>query len=250
MLDTVYLGNKNKLTLFTEEGYMCVTSSDVLQRGFSPSLFINSNPHTIANIKLWCKINNKAFNLISSEYLGNDKKLQWKCLKDGCEEIFEANWDSIFSERGCGYCAGKQVGLSNCLATKNPALSSQWHQTKNTTTQYEFTCNSHENVWWLCPVCNNEWKAGIGERHSRNHGCPECNKSKGEAKIAEVLNKYNIRGIPEYVFKGCRNVSPLPFDSFLPKYNTTIEYQGLQHYEPVDFAGKGFEWANENFKLQ
>ena len=34
-----------------------------------------------------------------------------------------------------------------------------------------------------------------------------------------------------------------------PDYNLAIEYQGKQHYEPVDFAGKGDEWAKYQFKV-
>ena len=31
-------------------------------------------------------------------------------------------------------------------------------------------------------------------------------------------------------------------------YNTCIEYNGEQHYIPVDFAGKGKEWAENKLK--
>ena len=39
------------------------------------------------------------------------------------------------------------------------------------------------------------------------------------------------------------------FDIYCPDYNLAIEYQGKQHYEPVDFAGKGDEWAKYQFKV-
>ena len=35
---------------------------------------------------------------------------------------------------------------------------------------------------------------------------------------------------------------------FVPSKNLCIEYQGEQHYEPVDFAGKGIEWAKMKFE--
>ena len=35
---------------------------------------------------------------------------------------------------------------------------------------------------------------------------------------------------------------------YLPKHNVAIECQGIQHFKPVDFAGKGKEWANQSFK--
>ena len=37
-------------------------------------------------------------------------------------------------------------------------------------------------------------------------------------------------------------------DFYLPDYNIAIECQGEQHFKPVDFAGKGEEWAEILFK--
>ena len=33
----------------------------------------------------------------------------------------------------------------------------------------------------------------------------------------------------------------------IPHYNACIKYDGIQHFEHVDFAGKGEEWAKEQF---
>ena len=38
------------------------------------------------------------------------------------------------------------------------------------------------------------------------------------------------------------------YDFYLPDYNTIIECQGIQHYKPVDFAGKGDDWAKKLFE--
>src|SRR5699024_11548816 len=35
----------------------------------------------------------------------------------------------------------------------------------------------------------------------------------------------------EYRFDDCRNILPLPFDFYIPKYNLCIEYHGEQHYK-------------------
>ena len=44
------------------------------------------------------------------------------------------------------------------------------------------------------------------------------------------------------------DINPLPFDFYLPQLNKCIEYDGGQHYFPVDFAGKGMEHAEEQFR--
>jgi len=78
--------------------------------------------------------------------------------------------------------------------------------------------------------------------------CPKCNQSKGEKRIDIILSNNNILNIKQHTFLNCKNLYVLKFDFYLPNYNICLEYQGLQHYEPVDFAGKGEEWALEQFK--
>ena len=38
-------------------------------------------------------------------------------------------------------------------------------------------------------------------------------------------------------FPDCRSKKPLPFDFFIEKSRILIEFQGLQHFEPIDFGG-------------
>ena len=108
--------------------------------------FDKSNSYTIQNIKLWLNLNNKTFELISDEYINNSINLKWKCLKEGCREEFETGWGKIITGNGCPYCVGQKVGLSNCLATKNPKLASEWHSIKNDElTPYDVTSSSGKN---------------------------------------------------------------------------------------------------------
>jgi hypothetical protein len=76
--------------------------------------------------------------------------------------------------------------------------------------------------------------------HTRGQGCPVCKSSKGEVAIASWLAESNISYSPEHTFVDCRNPATgrkLPFDFYLPEYNTCIEFHGKQHYEPVKFSG-------------
>jgi len=185
---------------------------------------------------------------LSDKYEGNNKKLRWQCLKENCGEIFEANWADISQGRGCPYCRGLVVGLSNCLVNINPEVALTWHPTKNKITPYEITANSGRKFWFLCKECGHEWSSTVANRNYGNR-CPNCNNpSKGEDKIKEICTENNIKFVSQYKFNDCKNINPLPFDFYLSTYNTCIEYQGIQHYKPVDFAGKGIEWAEEEFK--
>jgi hypothetical protein len=72
-------------------------------------------------------------------------------------------------------------------------------------------------------------------KHIDGQGCPRCNDSKGETEISKYLldNKFNF--ISQKRFDGCRNKIPLRFDFYLPDKNICIEYNGIQHYEPIEF---------------
>ena len=101
-----------------------------------------------------------------------------------------------------------------------------------------------------CKICGNKWKS---EPHSllRGNGCPKCSSSKGERYIINYLNKNNIEYIHDEPYfndlKGYNNGILRP-DFILPNHKIWIEFDGQQHFEPVDFAGKGKEWAEKNFE--
>ena len=46
-------------------------------------------------------------------------------------------------------------------------------------------------------------------------------------------------------FDDCKNKNTLPFDFYIPSLNVAIEYDGIQHYEPVDIFG-----GQEQFEIQ
>jgi len=147
--------------------------------------FYRLNPYIIQNIKLWCKLNNKPFELISDTYQNNRDHLKWKCLKDNCGEVFETSWDHIKAGRGCPYCLGQKVGLSNCLATKRPELAEQWHPTKNgDLTPYDVTCGSGKEVWWIDET-GYEWRSRIASRYNIKHN----KRNKDKNHINKLLPK-------------------------------------------------------------
>jgi very-short-patch-repair endonuclease len=53
----------------------------------------------------------------------------------------------------------------------------------------------------------------------------------------------HITYFSQKTFEDCRNINVLPFDFYLPEFNTCIEFDGRQHFEVVDAFGgiKDFE---------
>ena len=75
-------------------------------------------------------------------------------------------------------------------------------------------------------------------------GCPKCNRSKGELKISLWLDKNNIFYEPQMRFDDCCDTKPLPFDFYIPALNVAIEYDGKQHFEPIEHFG-----GEESFEI-
>ena len=82
------------------------------------------------------------------------------------------------------------------------------------------------------------------------HRCNLCNNHKSEKVIGDILNGLNIEFEREYRFKECKDVKPLPFDYYISSLNVCIEYDGEQHFKPIDFTGQGEEVAIKRFKSQ
>ena len=68
----------------------------------------------------------------------------------------------------------------------------------------------------------------------RSCGCETG--SIGENIIYTYLEDHNINFDSQKRFDDCKYKQFLPFDFYLPDYNVCIEYQGEQHYKPVDFS--------------
>lgn len=114
--------------------------------------------------------------------------------------------------------------------------------------------SGNKSPQWLCKCdCGNE-KIVLGGnlRVGSIRSCGCTSESVGEIYIRELLDELQIEYIQEYRFDDCRNVLTLPFDFYLPEYNTCIEYDGQQHFEVVDFFGgeKGYERRRHNDNIK
>ena len=81
----------------------------------------------------------------------------------------------------------------------------------------------------------------------KGSGCARCMQSKSEYEIEKILIDNNIEYETQKEFSWLVNDRKMKLDFYLPKYSLAIECQGIQHFEPVDFANKGKKWAEELF---
>lgn len=98
--------------------------------------------------------------------------------------------------------------------------------------------NAKATLLWKCNKCNNEWNVCWDSILSGTE-CPQCSSSKGEKKITSWLNRNNIDFIPQKTFNNLIGVGNglLSYDFYIPKFDTCIEFNGIQHYEVIDYFG-------------
>ena len=97
--------------------------------------------------------------------------------------------------------------------------------------------NGNSKITIICKK-HGEFKQKI-RIHVMGFGCKICGKtlSKGEGKIISLLKKQDIVFEMQKTIKGCSNKVALRFDFYLPQYDLFIEYDGIQHFKPVNYFG-------------
>lgn len=104
--------------------------------------------------------------------------------------------------------------------------------------------NGQKNVCLICPE-HGEFEVTPNNHLSKKSGCPTCNESKLERELASILDEQNIVYERQKRFKWLGRQS---LDFYLPQYNIAVECQGIQHFKPIDFGGKGEKYANQLFE--
>lgn len=182
-------------------------------------------------------------------YLNNKTEVTITCKKHG---EFNQRPTRHLSGDGCPKCAREFVGKKNTKTTKQFIEESRLiHQNI-----YDYKKSNYKSIYSpliiICPK-HGEFKQKP-HTHLKGSGCPFCgNNSKGELKIKKILDENKIEYIPQKLFNKCvGDKRKLPFDFYLPKQNILIEFDGIQHFKPVEvFGGKiGFEKIKNNDNIK
>ncbi len=235
---------------------------NIIKRNGKPEKFGIGNPYTMPNLKLWIKENKMNYSFVSGTFKScSDKTLTFKCKK--CKKDWITCIDFLLnhSTKSCPECAVKEAGerasashvkAKGSFIISNPELEKEYDKVKNKKSALCYTTQCNTKVWWLCPKCGCSYDARIQDRTIKRSGCPDCSSSRGEVRVAQFLNKNNIKMKPEYKFDDCKYKRKLPFDFYLFDYQCCIEFHGPHHYRAVDFSNnknKNKEKAEAQFEL-
>ena len=180
------------------------------------------------------KIHNNKYDYSKVNYINSHKKVVIRCPIHG---DFEQKPNNHLNGTNCPKCI-KIIHLQQRTFSTNKFIdiANKIHNNKYNYSKSQYT-KSRNRVNILCSL-HGMFIQNAGS-HLAGHGCPNCNESKGELKIKELLDKGKIKYIFQKTFDDCRNKNnkKLKFDFFLPNKNILIEYDGKQHYEPIEYFG-------------
>lgn len=139
----------------------------------------------------------------------------------------------------CPKCSVNEIKKSQSF-TLNEVIkkASKIHNNRYDYSSVNFI-NTKTKVDIICP------KHGIFSQNMSNHflgkGCPKCKCfSNGEKAISNFLITNDISHTYQKKFDNFRNPKTKRcyiFDFFLEDLNVIIEYDGIQHFQPVDYFG-------------
>jgi len=180
---------------------------------------------------------------ILSDIVEYDKK---SLIKHKCGYEFHQLVSSHINGLGCPKCAGNAPHTRESIQERSDIVHDK---------EYIILSDPDKGKRSLLRIlhkeCSKEFSQ-VASDHLSGCGCTHCKSSKGEKSIEKILNNKNINYIKQKTFDGCKFKNKLKFDFYLPDMNTCIEYDGQQHFFPINYFGgkKAFELQKIKDKIK
>ncbi len=173
--------------------------------------------------------NNKYDYSLISNIKSNSDKVNIICKLHGIFKQKVSNHMNMGD--GCPKCVGVGRWNTDLLIYE----FEQIHKSKFNYSKVKFE-NIGKKVEIICEI-HGSFFQNI-HKHLNGQGCKFCCvKSKGEEYIKMWLDDLEIEYIREHKFNGCKHKNQLYFDFYLPNNNMCIEFDGEQHYKPIERFG-------------
>lgn len=197
-------------------------------------------------IKNICKQLN--YELQDFDYEGENTKIPYICNKHREYGVQHSPYTSLSQGHGCYYC-GRERTISSWKFTYNEVKEIIEKDGKNKLLSTNYTRCKDWNLSITCEECGKPFLVSL-DYYQRTHKtkCNNCSCSYGERMIHKYLNEHFIdfETEKEIIIKG--RSYPLRLDCFISSYNMAIEFDGEQHYFPVNFDGYSIERFKKEFE--
>ena len=176
------------------------------------------------------------YSKVDHSHINNEIKII--CKKHG--EFLQSARNHLVG-KGCYKCgrisASKKATLTNDEAINN---FKSIHGNRYNYSKVEYI-NNRIKVQIICKIHGSFWQTP--NSHQDGKGCTECSLSKGEAQVAKFLDDHEFDYILEYPVLNELSGKYLRYDFYVPEINCFIEYDGEQHFKPVNLGGMSDEQA-------
>lgn len=185
-------------------------------------------------------IHGDTYDYSKSVYITSNEKITIECRQHG---DFHQTAGSHLAGCGCPNC-GHSRRTELCKKTTEEFISeaTKVHNNKYDYSQTEYV-NNETKVCIICPKHGPFYQKAVS--HTTGAGCWSCKSSKGERLLIDIFIRNGIKYIHQF--------SPpiynrLRYDFYLPDFDVLIEFQGGQHFFPIEYFGgeEGFIQTRNN----
>lgn len=181
---------------------------------------------------------------ILGEYVKYDEKVKCEC--NICGHTWHTTPASLRNGSGCPECGKRKSALAR-RTSPDEFAKKVYQNNPNIELLTEYT-RLDDPVTCKCKIDGTVFVVSTARNLLyENVQCPFCSTSKSEQEIIKILKKHECPYEFHYRFDDCKYIKTLEFDfavfDEVGKIKCLIEYDGEQHFKPIDFAGKGEIWA-------
>ena len=155
-------------------------------------------------------------------------------------EFWQTPQSHLSGRKGCLKCKSEKISNSKKSNTDDfIKKANKIHLDKYDYSKVNYT-SAHSKVTIICPE-HGEFEQ-TPNHHLNGQGCPICKSSKGELLVKNILTKYKIPFKSEVTYTTneiVRNKKEFRIDFVITLNNHLyfIEYNGIQHYKPIEYFG-------------
>lgn len=141
-----------------------------------------------------------------------------------------------FAQRASSHLAG--CGCKECLTDRHRRTAAEFIEAAKKVhgDKYDYSRvryrNSKQKVELICSIHGPFW-VKPNSHVSSGSGCRLCSESSGERAVARTLEGLGIEYVREYKIRP----HPYRYDFYIPILNVFVEYNGQQHYQPIEMFG-------------
>ena len=179
-------------------------------------------------------VKSKSGTIIGGSVKNSRDRLRIKCEND---HIWDIAYFNLKNGRWCPVCAGKSklsINIAKQIAKQRGG--------KCLSTSYG---DSSQILLWYCNTCESTWESNLSNIKHHNKWCPLCSTRKSEKSVYQILKPIFSDLLSHYrKFSWLKNLNNLELDFYVPSLKLAIEYDGKQHFEPIEYFG-----GKKRFKL-